>query len=242
MIRSKSLDVKVLVGMVICLFLTTGNIYSRIACNGLGGGYCDPAVNPDCPEDSSDSDESTLKGVSIIQSDSTIESNVEEAGGYFLNSVSDILKLSNLVEMSNLNGFDHDELLKIVNDGLDNIRYAKYSYELLIYTAEATPYNQKVITQLKNFDYEGLRVKNSLNKTIFAEVENYLRNGDITGTLKRFYSGVTVIEGLLMQIKDDVTAERLPELSNVWKVNEVASDNLLFGQGVSRVFYELKNN
>ncbi len=239
--RSNSF-MKVLVGMVICLFLTTSGVFGYLACNGAGGGYCDPGVNPDCPEGSSDSDESTIKGVSIIQSDSTIEANVEEGGGYFFNAFLQIMKLSNRVEMSNLNGVDHDELLNIVNEGLDNIRYAKYSYELLIYTAEATPYNQNVIALLKNFDYKGLMVKDSLNKTIFAKVESYLRNGDITGALKHFYSGIVVIEGLIMQIKVDLSKNRMPELSDVWKVNEAASSNLLFGQGVARVFSALKNN
>lgn len=225
MIKSKDPASKVLSFALIILMLTTANLLSRLPGNGAGKGYCDPGVEPDCDPD---------KG------NSTIETYIEIGGGYFLNAFSDILSMSNRVEMSSLNGLDYNELQTIVNNGLDNIRNAKSTYLSLIQAAEETPYSQAVISKLKNFAYSDFMIKHSLNSILFKEVEGYLENGDITGTFKRFYNSCVKIEKLMTAVNGEVSLNRMPKLDDLWKINEEASTTLLFGQGISRIFDALK--
>jgi hypothetical protein len=142
--------------------------------------------------------------------------------------------------MSSLNGLDYNELQTIVNNGLENIRNAKSTYLSLIQAAEETPYNQAVISKLKKFTYPDFMIKHSLNSILFKEVEGYLENGDITGTFKRFYNSCDRIEKLMTAVSGEVSLHRMPELDDLWKINEEASTTLLFGQCISRIFDALK--
>ncbi len=221
----------ILTTLAVGLILTTGNAYGYIAANGAGIGYCDPAGDPGCEEDKS--------GTALSMSYAPIESYIEEGGGYFLNAFSTLLSMSNRVEMTNLAGIDRGELQQIVNQSLENITRAKYTYSLLIRAAEETPYNPDVLLKLKNFDYRGFMTRHSLNSVIFKEVEAYLQKGDITGIFKRVNNGFLSIEKLLLSIKTKTDLKRVPELSDIWKINEEASDTLIFGQYVARIFSEL---
>lgn len=174
-----------------------------------------------------------------INSVSLIESYIEEGGSYFLKAFSDILLLSGSVEAANLEGIDDNELQRTVETGLANIQNAKSAYLLLIRTAESTPYNPFIISQLKAFAYNDFMAKNALNGIVFGEVREYLQNGDITGIFKRLYSKLIVMEELMMSIKIETGSTSLPSIPVIWKLNETASDNLLFGQYVARIFSEL---
>ncbi|MDQ1351393.1 MAG: hypothetical protein QG657_1695, partial [Acidobacteriota bacterium] len=133
--------------VLITFILFTGNIYGLIACNGSGDGYQPPKTG-------------------IAVGGNSIETYIEMGGGYFLKSHSDILIFLNKVEMSGINGCDYNEWQGILKSALDNMRNAKKIYELLIKTAEATPYNQEVISRLAKFDYASFAQANNLNEVI----------------------------------------------------------------------------
>jgi len=213
--------------LILCIatFLLNTQIYSYVSANGAGGGYEDPGGGK--------SNSGSTKENSII------EAYIEEGGGYFLNAFSNILLVSNRIEIVNLKGIDYDELNKIVDNALDNIRNAKSTYSILIQTALYTPYDLVVISKLKRFDYQAFMTEYSLNSDIFKEVEGYLKNGDITGTFIRIYNSFIKIEGLLLSIKEEVSLNKMPELSKIWEVNEEASKSLNFGQYITRIFYAL---
>ena len=234
MIKGNNVFWKVVPVALMCVMFTTTNTLAYVVYNGSGTGYCDPSTDPGCNGSTGAS-----SSLSIPASASTIEFLIEEGGGYFLNAFSSILTLSNRVEISNLSGIDYKELQSIVDTGLTNVQNARSTYSLLIMTAESTPYNPTVISKLRDFDYREYLVKNSLNSVVFEEVETYLKRGDITGTFKRLYSGLAVMEGLLLSIKYNTGCNRVPDISIIWKLNETASNNLIFGGYVARVFAEL---
>ncbi len=234
MIKGNNLFLKIMVGALMCLVLAPANALGYVVYNGSGTGYCDPISDPGC-----DNNVNSSNSLSGPASASMIESFIEEGGGYFLNAFSNILTLSNRVEMSNLNAVDYKELQKIAETGLANLQNAKSTYHLLILTAHSTPYNPAVISKLKAFDYNGFMRKNSLNGVILKELEDYLGMGDITGIYKRFYSKLIFMEGLLLSIKHRVDLNQLPGISEIWQLNETASNNLQFGQYAARVFAEL---
>ena len=225
MIKSKKQFILIILIFCISIFLLNQKNYSYVSANGSGQGYEDPG-------------DGKANCVSTKEN-SIIASYIEEGGGYFLNALSNIMIISNRIEMSNINGIDYEELEKIMDIALENIINAKATYSILIQKAQATPYNMIVISKLKSFDYQFFMTDYSLNNDIFKEVEGYLKSGDITGTFVRIYNSFIKIEGLLLSIKNEVSLNRVPTLAKIWEVNEDASNTLIFGQYITRIFYAL---
>lgn len=228
MIKSnKQLILKIFIGIIISMvFYTMG--FSCILQNGSGKGYGDDDGESGCEGGKSNS--------------AIINTYIIEGAGYYLNAHSDFLVLLNRVELSEIIGIDYSECKNLVNSALNNIKNAKETYYLLIEVAEVTPYNQLVISKLKSFDYNFYLNEHALNSVIFKDVEDYLKNGDIRGVHKRIYSDVIEIEKLLISIKDEISLDKMPELSNLWKLNENFSETLIYGEYVARVFYALQKN
>jgi hypothetical protein len=47
------------------------------------------------------------------------------------------------------------------------------------------------------------------------------------------------MEELLLSIKNETDSTRMPPIPTIWRLNEAPSNNLLFGQYVTRIFSEL---
>jgi hypothetical protein len=202
----------------IVLFLSP-NLHSYICANGSGDGFCDPDG-----------------GKEYSCNNVIINNYIEEGAGYFLNSYSNALYFLNRVELSNLKGIDCVEWSNILNSAAANIKNAKGTYSQLIKTAESTPYNQKIISKLKSFDYYYFMKENDLNDVIFNEVADFLKNGDIIGVYKWIYLRMSEIEDILFFIKIEMNFRGIPALANLWKLNGAYSRALLFGQYVAMVF------
>ncbi|HLP59779.1 MAG TPA: hypothetical protein VK186_13145 [Candidatus Deferrimicrobium sp.] len=217
--KQSKLFSKVFVIMLTCI-LMTGSAYSLILQNGSGKGYEPP--------------------ISVgTMMDNSIETYIEIGGGYFLKSHSDILSFLNKIEMSEVNGSDYNEWLNILKSALDNMKNAKNTYEVLIKTAEATQYNREIIAKLENFDYASFARFNNLNGILFKEVEHYLGAGDITGCYKYAYAKICKIEKLLVSVSDEVSLNKMPELTILWKLNGLCAETLIQGQYVAMVFSKI---
>ena len=212
---------KVFIVGFVCFFLVLNHSYSRINCNGAGGGYGDG--------DGSDDG-------SICSYGGTIEFYIVQGAGYFLKANSDIQILLRHVELQELEGIDYQEMQRMVNSALENMNNAKQTYEILILTALKTPYNQSVIDILKDFDYESFMKENGLNGVIYEKMRGFLQKGDITGVFKYTYSRCLEIIYLLDAINLAVSRYYLPGLSIFWRLNESTADVSLFGSYVARVF------
>jgi hypothetical protein len=223
--KRKQLIFKVLI-LCMTIFLFKSDAFSVILTNRGGDAYED--------------DGGGKSNCMDIKENSIIEDYIEEGGGYFLNTYSNIMSISNRIETANLQGIDYEELKKILDIALINIKNARTTYALLIQTALNTPYYQEVISKLENFHYHSFMTDRSLNSVIFMEVEGYLKNGNITGTFIRIHSSFLKIEELLLLIKDELSLNKMPELSKIWEVNEEASRTLIFGQYITRIFYAIK--
>ena len=216
--KHKHLISMVLTG--ICTLLLIGmNAYPFINLNGSGGGYGDEN-----------------DGGNICSYGGAIEFYIVQGAGYFLEANMDIQSLLRQVELQDLQGIDYQEMQAVVNRARENMNNAKQTYELLIQTAQKTPYNQPVIEILKNFDYESFVKENSLNGAIFEKVRGFLQKGDITGVFKYTHSRCLEIIDFLDAINQAVSRYNLPGLSIFWRLNERAAGVSLFGSYVARVF------
>jgi len=209
------------------LFLIAGNshLLPRISHNGSGTGY-------------EDGDE--LGGTaSLAAANTSIETYIIYGAGYYLQGQSSIQALLNLVEMQDVKNMDTYTIRKKVDSTLYYIGNADFIYEMLVWTAEATPYNKEVISRLKSFDYEGYRIQNRLNSEIFKKLSGYLAMGDITGTFKYTLSKVKAMEALLNDILTELTVNGKSRLDLYWQLNELCAETSLFGSYAARVFSKI---
>jgi hypothetical protein len=169
----------------------------------------------------------------------TIRIYIIEGAGYFLNSHSGIQAFLNRVELSELNGIDFNEMREILYKAIEDMEKAKASYYNLKQVADKTPYNPIMINFLLDFDYDGFQKEKGLNLTIFETVRNYLSKGDIRGIFSTFLTNNESILEQLYTIKELLDADKLPEISILWRLNQSYTDNQFFGQYTSEIFHEI---
>ncbi|NIM15992.1 MAG: hypothetical protein GTO45_28660 [Candidatus Aminicenantes bacterium] len=212
---------KFILGMLIGMFLLAlfnFNLFPYIKANSTDSGYDGP-----------DGEKSGASiGFLIVQ-----------GAGYSLTAQSETLKFMNRIEMSEISGIDFNELEVIIAAAVDKMDRAKDVYWMLKVTADHTPYNPEVIEKLASFDYQGFQTRHGLNGPIFAEVKNFLKNGDIRGLYARMLADAEELSGRLHGIKTMVDAGQFPEIYDLWRLNQEFSESLLLGQYASEVFFQL---
>jgi hypothetical protein len=221
MTTNKNLNFIFFIFITILIFIPV-KIFPIIFGNGSGGGY----------EGVGGENDAGNSGINI-------EMLVVEGAGHYLNAQTDVMIFLHRVEMSGNNNGNPLELNSILQSALNNMNLAAVTYDLLIRTAEVTPYNETVIMKLKDFDYDRYMMEQGLNPFIFNGVEAYLGQGDITGMYKQTRAKLKDITGLLNLIKEDVSLFKIPPPSRVWQLNEMCFHTLIFGQYAARVFAAL---
>ncbi|NIM12760.1 MAG: hypothetical protein GTO45_11700 [Candidatus Aminicenantes bacterium] len=217
----ESFILNVFVVSIIFFTLSMNLVFARIYCNGAGGGYDDGG------------------GESTDGKNMTIENYIVEGSGHFLQAKKDIQELLEIVELQDVQGIDFENMNRVVYSALVNINHAIETYDNLIETAEATPYNEIVLSKLRYFNYFGYMIENGLNWIVFNNVEAYLCNGNITGVFKHSHYRFLEVRQLLNNVKEDVSMNKLSGTSVFWKLNETSDEISLFGSYVARVFASL---
>jgi len=206
------------------LLIGVNSTFPYICFNGSGNGYID----------------GKSEGITITVGSTSIESYVVTGATCFLNYNKDMMAYSSMVEQSDAAGLDYYECVQTLNSAITNIQGTISTYEALIKQAENTPYNNSVISKLAAFDYAGYLKANGLNSVIFSKVEGYLKRGDITGVFKYNLVQFKAIRDLLNKLKYSNDTSTIPDIPNIWKVNESTSETLVFGQYVARIFSAIK--
>lgn len=168
-----------------------------------------------------------------------ITEQVITAAGYFLKSQSELLQLLEKIELSDLTGADYTELQLFIDSTVVNMKDAETAYITLAQTADGAGYNPEPLTTLANFDYASFRETKNLNISIFQQVETYLAAGDIRGVYHKMVTDTGRLLEMLNRIKTAVAAGTLPQMEDLWTVNEAFAEILLFGQYSARIFYEI---
>jgi hypothetical protein len=169
----------------------------------------------------------------------SIEVLVVQGAGYYLNAYSEVLSFLNRVELSGSTDNIPVEWDNMLQHALTSMFYALATYDQLILMADSTPYNTPVISQLINFAYDRYMSENQLNPVIFQEVQGFLGEGDITGLYKQIREDLWEIAIDLLSVHYNVVSGKMPPMSQLWKLNEMSSHTLIFGQYVARVFAAL---
>jgi hypothetical protein len=173
-------------------------------------------------------------------SQTVLDNYVIDGAGYFLEAYSNTLLLMKKIEWNSKEGLKTDELKILVEKALKNMELAREAYGNLTRTADNTPYNPGIIEKLKDFDYDAFQKDNGLNPRVFSAVKAYLANGDIRKLYYDFSSSIEEIIGLLKQVKGQIDAGNFTPVKEIWKLNGLFSESLLFGQYVSQVLYDIQ--
>jgi hypothetical protein len=202
------------------------NGYSYIDHNGAGGGY--------------GSTGGSSGGSSICSQNNEIEYLIILGAGHYLDAKTDIQKLLKEVEWQDIWVINYTNMKSLVESALMHMKNAAYTYDILIRTAKATPYNEAVQSLLKGFNYEAYMLENGLNHELFYIVRSYLQAGDITGIFKRTRYDYSKIIQLLEALKKDLYYNKMPGLSLFWQLNETLDNTSTIGSYVARLFKEIK--
>ena len=109
--------------------------------------------------------------------------------------------------------------------------------------AASIPYDYALIGKLKSFDYQTFFKNNpGLNPAVFQNVEFFLKSGDVKGAFDYMYEGATEIFNKLNLIKESTDIATLPKISELWRLNQMYSNTLLFGQYITQLICEVKGN
>lgn len=198
------------------------NAYSYVVTNGSDTGYNGAPSNG--------------TGISNIP----IKMLIEEGEGYFLKAQADIQSFLNIIEWQDTRIINYIDLNQVIKNALTHMILARSNFEELIKAAESTSYNFEVIERLKDFDYDSFMKEYNLNSYVFNIVKEYLMKGDITGTFKYTNEKFKEIEKGILKIQEEVSADRLPEISVCWKLNELCAESTLFGSYIARIFKAIK--
>lgn len=233
-LTKKRLIVSVFIVVIMVVF-TNNPVFARATFNYTDGGFCVPC-DPCDPCEGGTSGGSSLSGVKTT---SSLAALIIEGAGQYMKAYSSYLLVANKVEMSDLYGVNYDELSELITQAIDDTQLTLYTYISLVDKANGTAYNQNVINQLVEFDYHGFKLEKGLNTTIFRKVYGYLSEGDIRGSYAYVIPQLENILATLFEMKSLVQGKQLPENKMIWRVNQVFSETLLFGQYNAEVFYRV---
>ena len=93
-----------------------------------------------------------------------------------------------------------------------------------------------MIYRLIFFNYDLFQWERGLNPYIFKEVKKYLSTGNVNGIFNRLLSASETLILKVTALKDQADAYKFPDLYTIWRVNQLFSETLLFGQYGAEVF------
>jgi hypothetical protein len=232
--QHKQLILTVLVVIIIASMMNT-NLYPRVYLNKGGCAY----EGETCDDGSGSTAGSSIAGIAGTTS-STINTNIILGAGYFLNSQSSALLFMNKIEMSDLAGLDYNDLRAALYNAIAQMELAVGTHSDLKQAAAITPYRASMIAGLKTFDYEAFQMANGLNTATFQVVENYLKEGDVTGLFGEMLTGTENILAQLYALQVTVEQDQIPSNQALWTLAQAYSQLHMTGQYAARVFYEVK--
>lgn len=228
--QQKQTILRVLLAIFV-LSLVYTNVYPRIL---LNKGGC-PYESDTCEIAPIDGDIAGTAGTVAP----SISTSIVDGAGYFLNSQAAALLFLSKIEMSERVGLNYNDLRETLYIAIENMELAEGAYTNLVEQAAGTPYKMDVLKKLITFDYAGYKTRNGLNDVTFKKVENYLRQGNVTGLFYETLTGAKNILAMLYGLKETVANDQMPQNLPLWKLAQAYSEFHMAGQYAAQVFYEV---
>jgi len=165
---------------------------------------------------------------------------IPEAAVNFLESTRDFNDFLKEVEKSELYSPNFSVLQAGIDKAIVGMENARCKYEDILNISGNFEMDVVILEKLYQFDYDGLQSKYHLNPQVFEKAAAFCQRGDIIGIYNRTFDTIAAILENLNQIKAKLEKESLPELYIIWETGQLYFENEMFGQYVSRIFYEIK--
>lgn len=208
--------------LVVLIILTSMNLHSMVIANKGNNAFNEP--------DGSKSSSNSM----------TIEQAIIAGAAYFLAGNSDFLSFLNRVETTlNPEQANYEELKSIIDIAVENLSKAVDAYNSLVEKAEITPYNITFVEKLANFDYKSFKNQRGISGKFFDNLWDLLEAGDVRGVFSTLRVDTIKILEELHGVKTEVDSGKFPESHKLWRLNQLFSETLLFGQYGAEVFYSI---
>jgi hypothetical protein len=165
---------------------------------------------------------------------------IPEAAVNFFESTRDFEDFLKEVEKSELYGPDYPVLQKVIEKTITGMENARCKYEEIVNISESLEIDIVILEKLIEFDYDALQSKYHLNPSIFEKAAAFCQGGDVIGIYTHTVDIIDIILENLKRIKAKIEQDLLPELYIVWETGQLYFESEMFGQYVSRIFYEIK--
>jgi hypothetical protein len=143
------------------------------------------------------------------------------------------------VEKSELYGPNYPVLQAAIDKAIAGMDNARCKYQEIFNLSKGLAMDAVILEKLRQVDYVGLQSKYRLNPSIFEKAAAFCQGGDIIGIYYHTFDTSAAILENLKQIKAKLEKESLPELYIIWDTGQLYFDIQMFGQYVSRIFYEI---
>ena len=157
----------------------------------------------------------------------------------FLESTRDFKDFLKEVEKSELYAPNYPELQIVIYKTITGMENARCKYEEIVNISESLEMDLIILEMLSDFDYESFQLNYHLNPSIFEKVTTFCQGGDMIGIYNHTLDTINSIIENLYRIKATLEKESLPELYIIWETGQLYCESEMFGQYVSRIFYEI---
>lgn len=164
---------------------------------------------------------------------------IPEAAVNFLESTRDFEEFLKEVEKSELYEANFFLLQAPIDKAIVGMENARCKYEDILNISRGLEPDVVFLEMLIQFDYDGLQSKYHLNPPIFKKAAAYCQAGDIRGIYISTFDTINALLERLGQIKAILKKDSLPELYIMWETGQLYFESEMFGQYVSRIFYEI---
>ena len=165
---------------------------------------------------------------------------IPEAAVYFFESTRDFEDFLKEVEKSEIYGPNYPVLQTVIEKIITGMENARCKYEEIVNISEGLEMDMVILEKLIAFDYNSLQSKYHLNPSIFEKAATFCQAGDVIGIFNHTVATIDNILKNLNRIKAKLEKNLLPELYIIWETGQLYFESEMFGQYVSRVFYEIK--
>jgi hypothetical protein len=162
------------------------------------------------------------------------------AGISFLESARDFEDFLKEVEKSELYGPNYPVLQAAIEQAIVGMDNARCKYEEIFNISKDLAMDAVILEKLYQFDYIGLQSEYHLNPQVFEKAVLFCQGGDIIGIYNHTFETTAAILENLNRIKAELENKSLPDLYIIWETGQLYCESEMFGQYVSRIFYEIK--
>jgi len=162
------------------------------------------------------------------------------AGVSFMESTRDFEDFLKEVEKAELYGPNYPILQAAIEKAIAGMDNARCKYQGILNLSKGLAMDVVILERLRQFDYAGLQSRYALNHQVFNKAAAFCLGGDIIGIYNHTFDTTTALIENLNQIKAKLEKESLPELNLIWETGQLYCESEMFGQYVSRIFYEIK--